>query len=319
MATDPKAEITEKVKVTRQQIVVAKAFLCRYFDERTNPRGTARAIEVFLKHVGAVALKSTQSTVQEEWVPPLSRLAEAISWEIAAHEAVLELLHSSQLIGRTGLMQWYPVVQYERATTDSGSWQFSEFQIDVPGEVHRPHSTRYAEGETLADADLYLQQVAIPDLPEGVSDALKETVACFRHELFTAAVVMLGKASEEAWIETGLAVCAALPGDHSKTVDKLTGLDGVAKKTTEVRRLYESADAKLLITTSGVTLTEFRHAVGWSELVRESRNVVHFGNDSSTPNTYEKVAVLLLGVPRVFRSLFAVRRASIDLVSQSGT
>ena len=59
-------------------------------------------------------------------------------------------------------------------------------------------------------------------MPEGVREALGEAVLCFRHELYTASVVMLGKALEEAWIDVGVALYEALQGDQTHKIEDLT-------------------------------------------------------------------------------------------------
>jgi hypothetical protein len=59
---------------------------------------------------------------------------------------------------------------------------------------------------------------------------------------------------------------------------------------------------------SSVVLT----AINWSNVIRDSRNALHYGADAASRNTYEKVAALLLGANQNFRILYAIRRAATE-------
>ena len=88
MALTPETEITEQINVTRQQLVVAKAFLVTYFDKETCFQEVAAAVDEFLtEEVNAVALQATQPIGQQEWTPSLTKISEAISWRLASYEA----------------------------------------------------------------------------------------------------------------------------------------------------------------------------------------------------------------------------------------
>jgi hypothetical protein len=64
---------------------------------------------------------------------------------------------------------------------------------------------------------------------------------------------------------------------------------------------------------SGVGLQDLRNAVLWADAVRESRNSVHYGVNPCLPNTYEKVAALLIGAVPHLRLLDAIRRALLKV------
>ena len=59
----------------------------------------------------------------------------------------------------------------------------------------------------------------------------------------------------------------------------------------------------------GASLVAIRHTREWTEVVRDGRNVVHFGATTAFPNTYEKAAVLFLGAIPAFRTLAAATAA----------
>ena len=152
-------------------------------------------------------------------------------------------------------------------------------------------------------------------MPDSVKEALLEAVSCFRHELYTASVVMLGKASEEAWIDVGVALYEALSGAQTTKIEALTSPQtSIYKALRTVAKVYEEHSAlEDVRRDSGVKsrgLKNLNDVLMWSDVVRDSRNVVHAGNSPSTPNTYEKVAALLLGaVPRM-RELYRVLDAA---------
>ena len=205
-----------------------------------------------------------------------------------------------------------PVVQYQRQGRGS-SWSFQNLKVAYPSYVTVPLSSQSHE-QILTNPDLFLHNLDVPNMPDSVKEALLEAVSCFRHELYTASVVMLGKASEEAWIYVGVALYEALTGDQTTKIEALTSPQtGIYKALRTVAKLYEHPALEDVRRDSGVKslrLKNLNDALMWSDVVRDSRNVVHAGNSPSTPNTYEKVAALLLGaVPRM-RELYRVLDAA---------
>ncbi len=139
---------------------------------------------------------------------------------------------------------------------------------------------------------------------------------CFRHELFLACLAMLGRASEGAWIELGLKLCAVTPSTApikiKKVKEKLEDpFVGVGKKIQKTAQLYNREDIfDDLHRMSGVKPQDLNNSMVWADAVRESRNSVHYGVESSTPNTYEKIAALLIGAVPHFRLLYRIRDAA---------
>ncbi len=176
-----------------------------------------------------------------------------------------------------------------------------------------PHSRK--DSEFLVNPDLYLRNLNIPNLHTDIELALREAVRCFRHELFTASATMLGKASEGAWLELGFALVHVLPegdtGYIKRQKDELENPTvGIGKKIETVITLYERQDLYSPIAEkSGVSVQELRTAANWSDTVRDSRNTIHFGVEPSTPNSYEKVAALLLGAVPYLRIIYQVKAA----------
>jgi hypothetical protein len=149
-----------------------------------------------------------------------------------------------------------------------------------------------------------------------VSAAFREAVQCFRYELFTAAVTMLGKASEGAWLELGASLLASVPaGQESRFGKQKAVLEdpmiGTFRKIQAVLAIYDPQDVfRSVEQASGIKLQELRSVAVWSDAVRDSRNTIHFGVAAATPNTYEKIAALLIGAVSNVRVLYRLKEAA---------
>ena len=202
-------------------------------------------------------------------------------------------------------------------------FDFPQFVFCVPARVCRAPSLEGATDQYLCDPDLYLSTLNIPNMHPEVQSALQEAVRCFRHELHTAAVAMLGKASESAWTELGASLVAAVPTPDSAGIKKQRDIledpmIGTMKKIGAVIQLYGRQDlfAGIAIST-GINPAELQKLTLWSDLVRDSRNTIHFGVQASTPNTRDKVAELLLAAPQRLRILYSLKNAADALPVQT--
>ena len=85
---DPETTIRKRVAVTRQTVVIAKSFALQCFANRTHDGAGFRVsdmVQAFLQDVGAVQIEPVPKVVQPsgEWVPPLEKVAEGISWKLS--------------------------------------------------------------------------------------------------------------------------------------------------------------------------------------------------------------------------------------------
>ncbi len=288
------------VSVTRQKITIAKVFILKNFQE-----STTNLIEAFLRHMDA---PMPRQVVLHESVDPQTSLklaAESIAWRLAACEAIWSLIHTNLLLPASSHLQeeilslgWTTVVPGSGGT--SSGWKFPEFALAVPARVILPPSRSSSTEQPLTDADLYLHELGTVGVDPEVEDALREAVRCFRHELFTACLAMLGKASEGAWIELGLSLVEAFPKSTSLNVEKwkntfADSFVGIGKKISGVLKLFERPELKPVSDRAGIKVQDLRNAVIWADQVRESRNSIHYGAKPAMSNSYEKVAALLIG------------------------
>jgi hypothetical protein len=194
--------------------------------------------------------------------------------------------------------------------------------MSVPSEVRLAPSLQGKKPQPLSDADLYLAELQIPELHVEIKEALAQAVQCFRHDLFVPCLAMLAKASEGAWTELGLSLLEVdvdNPNLKREKRDKiqqtLTSPDAsMVKKIRTVLELYDRQDVFSEVRKrSGFDNRALTEVSLWANIVRDSRNAVHYGASPSTTNTYEKVAALLLGASHNLRLMYSIRKAAEDL------
>ena len=300
------------IQVSPQQVTIAKSFILKNYH-----RDTSKMIHAFLQSVEARIPEKIviHQSVETEGI--IKSAAEAISWTLAGCEAIWGLISASLLIPASSdlnhLIQslgWTTVVPGGGGT--SSSWQLDHLSIRILTAVLLPRSLSGSENQPLSDPDLFLHTLDIPDIHREVEESLREAVRCFRYELYLACLAMIGKASEGAWIELGLELTNAVPPGAPIKPDKVREkledpFVGVGKKIAETLKLYERSDILAHIhSKSGVKVQDLRNAVIWADAVRESRNSVHYGVEPSMPNTYEKVAALLISAVPHLRLLYRI-------------
>jgi hypothetical protein len=306
--------IESGIKPTRQKVIIAKGAILEIAE--TTHR-TQDILDTFLARVEAKLPTEIVLHQSVDPLPDITMASDSISWIICSSEAIWELIHSNLLVQSSSDLA-SPSINISWTTVIPGSggqsagWNLSKYSLPIPVSVSKPPSRSLDATEYLSNADLYLMEIGITGIHQEVEESLLESVRCFRHELYTASLVMLGKASEGAWLDLGEALIDFVPEEDASKVERIRiRLEdpnlGIGKKINEIVTLFERQDIfGELSTRSGIRLQEIRIAASWSDTIRESRNTIHFGVSASTPNTYEKIAALLLGaVPRL-RSIYGL-------------
>ena len=126
----------------------------------------------------------------------------------------------------------------------SSGWKFDEFTLPVPGQVRRAMSAKDGADQFLSEPDLYMHSLGVVNMHTEVANAFQEAVKCFRAELFTAALAMLGKASEGAWLELGASLLRIVPSSEEAKYSKQRGaledpMAGPLRKVEAVLTIYE--------------------------------------------------------------------------------
>jgi len=245
---------------------------------------------------------------------------EAFNWRLAASEAIWSLIHGGFLISLGDARGNAPSIGWTTVIPGSGGmssgWTFDEFTLPVPGLVRRAPSAKEGTDEFLSEPDLYMHSLGVANMHPDVASSFYEAVRCFRAELFTAALVMLGKASEGAWLELGAALLRIVPPSDEAKYSKQRGtledpMMGTFRKVEAVLTVYDHQELfGPLAKACGVRIQELRTVAIWSDAVRDSRNTIHFGVMPATPNTYEKLAALLIGAVSHVRILYRVKEGA---------
>jgi hypothetical protein len=311
------SSIRSFIEVTPQRVTVAKSVV---FNASLNAISCDDLVRVVLEKNGIVVPSAVVLHETVDTVGMLKAVAESISWKLATIEATWQLVHAGHLVSLADSRTLSSSVSWTTVVPGSGGqssgWQFQDFEIPMPSRVRRAPSTLIGSKQYLTDPELYLATLAVPGLHDDVRAALRESIRCFRQELYTAALAMLGKASEGAWLDLAAELLAfAAPTAAAKYAKQQTTLDdpmqGPQKKIDAVLTIFNhQEDFGSIATKSNVRPADLRAAAVWSDTVRDSRNTLHFGVSPATPNTYEKVTVLLLAAVPNIRLLYRLKESA---------
>jgi hypothetical protein len=305
--------LEEQVRVTSQQVTIAKGYIINHFNS-----DTSTVIRDFLKSVEAAPFENLIVHLTLDTEQSIKAVAQTLSWTLAGCEAIWGLISSGFLLPASSNLRSpvptsviYTTVIQGSGTT--GGLSLDRFSLLVPALICLPPSISRGERQLLTDPDLFLHSLEIANLDKEVEESLRESVRCFKHELFLACLTMLGRASEGAWIELGLALCAEAPTTASINIKKIKEkledpFVGIGKKINETAQLYQRSDVfDKLHNECGVKPQDLNNVIVWADAVRESRNSVHYGAEPSMPNTYDKLAALLIGCVPHLRLLYKIR------------
>lgn len=302
------SEVRSEVSVTNQKVTYAKSYVLKNFASDTE--GLLRELleDVDARMPNELVIHPSANT------PGMTKkAAESISWTLAFCEAIWGLISSNLIIPAGSGVRW-PIQSLNWTTVvpggggESSTENLTDLSLPVPSQILTPRSISCQEHQPLTDPDLYLHDIDIENLSSEVEEALREAVQCFKHDLYLACLALLGKASEGAWIELGLALCDRLPEDGEKRASSFRDpFIGIGKKIVEALKLYEQREIfEDVYKQSGYKPKELRNAVIWADAVRESRNSVHYGAKPAMPNSYEKVSALMIGALPHLKMVYSI-------------
>lgn len=309
--------IRQRIVVTPQRVMIAKAIILDL------AKSISSSDELIAGVLRANSITLPKPVVLHESVDSKASIVavgEALSWKLAAAEALWSLIHAGLLFplgdlrGEPASVDWTTVIPGSGGM--SSGWRFEECLLPVPGRVRRAPSLAGAPDQFLAEPDLYLHSLGVSNMHAEVVASFKEAVKCFRAELFTASLAMLGKASEGSWLELGEALLKVVPpAEDGKYARQRGALEdpmmGTFRKIEAVLAIYDHQELfSPVAKASGVRLQELRSVAVWSDAVRDSRNTIHFGVAPAVPNTYEKLAALLIGAVPNVRMIYRVKEAA---------
>ena len=320
--------LKSRINVTRQHVVVAKAYILKHFEASTLNMLKNLANDFQAQQPEKVVLDPSAPLE-----PQIDQAAKAIIWQLAFVEAIWSLIGLGILIPThsnlhtiTANQEWTTVVA--GGGGHSAGWRFEEHKISIPVTVRIAPSLGNELPQPLSDPDLYLSDFEIEDLHAEVEEALRQAALCFRHELYVPCLAMLAKASEGSWIELGLSLLKVDPDNPSLNAAKRDKFRetlnsqyySIVQKMDTIAQLYGRQDIfGEVAKRSGKNQRYLKEVLNWSDVVRDSRNAVHYGADPTTQNTYEKVAALLLGAVPNIRILYSIRQAAEEIASTASS
>ncbi len=302
-----KEQIDKRIVVTHHTLATAVAFM------EANGRGSTsesqKLVNSFCAEMGS---KEPPEVRWGSGIDPEAAIEAAASYLsawLSAVEAIWALLNQGYFLPVSDCASVIPHLRY-RTDGQSGGWNFWS-DLRIPSQVCLAPSVRY-NGQSrifMRPNDIILpiaRGKADPEIIEAVQDALD----CFQKHLFRPTVVMLGKAAEGAWAEVGISLSNKLR--ESKMGDQIK--QGDIKFVTLVKNasnLYSRKELEELRKGAGVSPEQLAESAQWTSLVREARNAIHFGYKPTVPNTYEKVALLLLDGVTQFDRLYRIKVAGM--------
>lgn len=316
--------ISERVCVDHLKLCIAKAYIAGHFTPQAE-----KLVEDLLAHVDARTPQTVVVHDSADTAATLKKVAESLSWRLAAGEAIWGLIHSGFLLARSqSAADVVRPVSWTTAVAGSGtssSWSFSEFSLHVPNQLALAPSAKSSPYTPLTNPDIYLTEINIPNISPEIESALREAVRCFKQELYLACLAMLGKASEAAWIEFGVALAKLISPtpkhDPKKIADELLSpMLGIGKKIADVLKLCEHPALPQALREHGdFNIKDLRNSALWADTVRDSRNSLHYGATPAMSNCYEKVGTLLIAAVPHIRLLCVLKNTCSDTAPKAGS
>ncbi|MEK3864625.1 hypothetical protein MHH60_14215 [Paenibacillus sp. FSL H7-0716] len=313
-------KIKESVSVNPHMVALAKSYLINNQSENINTS------EVFEQFVKLHSCSKPNTVVIHESVEidnQIQIVSKYLSFGIAFCEAVHSLVCNSifiplgsQQFSIPNGVNWTTVIPGSGG--QSSGWRFDFVTIPTPLNLMRPYSRRtQSTNQTFFEPDVYTYDLGLVNAHPDIIQALKDGLACFKNDLFHPAITMLGKAVEGAWIELGISLTHYVKiqkPDWEAFIEKLKGLDSLVWKVNETVKLYDRQDwFKPLKIDSGIDLNTIREIQNWTDIIRDSRNAIHFGAQPATPNTYEKASIMFIAAVKNLRSLYKLKESADKL------
>lgn len=238
--------IRSSVNVSRQQVTLAKAIILELAKSKVSPLVLIQRV----MEKNGVKLPNPVVFGKEDDTDVVKAVSDYLCWHVAACEAIWALVYAGLLFGEGEWRDSLSSFHWSRVSPNSqssSSWNFEEFSVRVPQSLTRSLSSQSDPNCFLVEPGLYLSTLGVNGMHADVEASFVEAVKCFRAELYTASIVMLGRASEGAWLELGEALLRFVPASSEKKYSKQresleSPMMGPLKKVTAVLEIYEHKD-----------------------------------------------------------------------------
>jgi len=311
--------ISKGVSVSRQDVMLAKSFILSHFN-----RDSLEMLRRFLEHVEVKKLTEfvIHGSVPAE--PQIKQVTDSFRWQLAFAEGVWGLLGAGLLLPCARDSR---VIEARQAWTTvvpgtggmSSGWHFAEFDVAIPAFFRLAPTISDPKKLALSDADLFIHELGTVEMAPDVEQALRQAVECFRNDLYLPCLVMLGMASEGAWVELGMSLLRVDPNHPSFTAEARKKIrdalsspyTSVLAKMEKVVELYNRRDIyENVVKRCGQNQRRLNEVFNWSNVIRDSRNAIHYGSETAVRNSYEKVAALLLGAAQYLQILSLIKKGA---------
>jgi len=303
--------VMNKVHVSNTLILLAKQYLVAQQEILIN---TEQALEGFTKihaRLKPQEIIITDRPTEEH----INETAQYLSYGLAFCEAVWSLVNTGYFYGSLDRhYNFRPDLSYKQVWLNqysTTSISFNQASTLIPLVIRTHFSKRKTDNDDFILFDPMLFVAGIGDnLHIDVKEALQDAIACFQNELYRPTVTLLGKAVEGAWAELGISLYTYASNDikdADKLILKLKNETNFMQRIQQVVKLYEGKSDLFSALIKRVSVNQLKEISHWSDVVRDSRNAIHFGFVSTIPNSYDKTAVLLMSAASHLRTLYKLK------------
>jgi hypothetical protein len=310
---EAKQEIIKRTIVSEQNIIIAKAYIISL--SHNEQYDTKEVANKFASEQGRGKPTEIQLRIPESLDASLAQASGYFSDILSFSEAFWLLVYegvlwaSEQSTNIDTNISWTTIIH---GSGQRGDIYFEEFSSKIPNNFVFAPSYRFTDRKTLFDPDLFIIETKLQEFADSeVIEAIQDSINCFRKELYRPAVVLLGKAMEGAWIELGISCANSIPAESGfnkdRFIEAMKDDSSIMKKIEKILDLYNKSYTEGIRSNSGIRYQELKSIALWSDILRESRNSIHFGVKPVVPNTYEKVAVLLLAAAEYLPKIYYIK------------
>ena len=252
--------------------------------------------------------------VRKDW--SWEQQAQTIRWIAAGRLALAELQGEALALPMAALSTEgnLSVTGWMSSGSGGSSWseRYEDYDVALAQKYRASANALSLEGTgfVLHDPDLYLRRIDDAAMHTRVSETLRQAVGCYRSSLYVGAAVLVGSASEGAWIELAEAMRDKLGGAVSKLDETL---DRDISQLAEIQRLTDSAirsNCSDELKRAGLNKGSWQTVVDTGAAYRRYRNyAIHFGEDDFEVLDYATVGLLLLNATAYFNNLYRLKGA----------
>ncbi len=305
-------QIKSKMSVSRMNIALAKDFILNNF--HAEPKQTL--FKNFIRKLNVSPIEIVNTDEESVLDQQIQQVAVFISWRLAFCEAIWGLIGQGLILPVNFHLDSFSVNVRYKSRDGSGPLGPVGSEVFVPNKIGLAPSLERDGDSTLFDSDLFIFDINIPNLHPEIEESLRSAIQCYRYELLLPSVAMLARASEGAWIETGLALIEYnQDGKHLQTKEKekvkgiLRSYDSITSKMNSIQKTFERKDIFKDLYAASRTPTHLREVLNWSYILRDYRNAIHYDNESASKITFDKVGTLLLAAGPRLKTLYDIRNA----------